>query len=288
MNTLFTKPLTKFRNRAFTLIELLVVIAIIAILAAILFPVFARARENARRASCQSNLRQIGLGFMQYAQDYDERFPFGNEDAFALPKPSALLGVGWASNLMPYLKSTQVLRCPSDPGHFTAPIVPCSYAYNQSLVRSSTNTNALVLKQLSAYNATTRTVLLFETNYGSMDSSDTTETGSPCGNGEGLWGNGQGNGATSKHYATGTLDDGFGADSSNNNRSITTADPDFPGIHLEGANYLAMDGHVKWLRGTSVSAGWPANSATAAGGSSTAEGTEYTGAGSHGLTFSQN
>src|SRR5688500_3211019 len=63
------------KNRAFTLIELLVVIAIIAILAAILFPVFARARENARRASCQSNLKQIGLGVMQYVQDYDERYP---------------------------------------------------------------------------------------------------------------------------------------------------------------------------------------------------------------------
>jgi prepilin-type N-terminal cleavage/methylation domain-containing protein len=59
----------------FTLIELLVVIAIIAILAAILFPVFARARENARRASCASNLKQISLGLMQYSQDYDERFP---------------------------------------------------------------------------------------------------------------------------------------------------------------------------------------------------------------------
>src|SRR4028119_1569135 len=65
------------RVRAFTLIELLVVIAIIAILAAILFPVFARARENARRASCQSNMKQIGLGFMQYSQDYDEKMPMG-------------------------------------------------------------------------------------------------------------------------------------------------------------------------------------------------------------------
>ena len=62
------------KKRAFTLIELLVVIAIIAILAAILFPVFGRARENARRTSCMSNLKQIGLGTMQYTQDFDERF----------------------------------------------------------------------------------------------------------------------------------------------------------------------------------------------------------------------
>mgnify|MGYP001548207113 CR=1 FL=1 len=63
------------KRRAFTLIEMLVVVAIIAVLAAILFPVFARARENARRASCQSNLKQIALGIFMYAQDYDERMP---------------------------------------------------------------------------------------------------------------------------------------------------------------------------------------------------------------------
>lgn len=63
------------RKQGFTLIELLVVIAIIAILAAILFPVFARARENARKSSCQSNLKQIGTGLMMYVQDYDETFP---------------------------------------------------------------------------------------------------------------------------------------------------------------------------------------------------------------------
>src|SRR5690349_12144108 len=73
VNHAVAKP--KRSARGFTLIELLVVIAIIALLAAILFPVFARARENARRASCQSNLKQIGLGFHQYTQDYDDRLP---------------------------------------------------------------------------------------------------------------------------------------------------------------------------------------------------------------------
>ena len=89
----------------FTLIELLVVIAIIAILAAILFPVFARARENARRASCQSNLKQIALGIKQYTQDYDERFPL------AISGGSVY---GWADAVQPYLKSTQIYQCPSE------------------------------------------------------------------------------------------------------------------------------------------------------------------------------
>ena len=92
-----------FQRKGFTLIELLVVIAIIAILAAILFPVFGRARENARRSSCQSNLKQIGLGVVQYAQDYDERMP-----------STAMGGSNWQINLQPYIKSYQLFACPSN------------------------------------------------------------------------------------------------------------------------------------------------------------------------------
>src|SRR5947199_7262559 len=77
----------KYSSPAFTLIELLVVIAIIAILAAILFPVFARARESARRAACLSNLKQLGISFQMYAQDYDETFPSGL--TLAMPGPAA-------------------------------------------------------------------------------------------------------------------------------------------------------------------------------------------------------
>ena len=89
-------------SKAFTLIELLVVIAIIAILAAILFPVFARARENARRSSCQSNLKQIGLGFEQYKNDYDGNY-MGSQTG----------STTWANRIDPYIKSAQVYVCPS-------------------------------------------------------------------------------------------------------------------------------------------------------------------------------
>jgi prepilin-type N-terminal cleavage/methylation domain-containing protein/prepilin-type processing-associated H-X9-DG protein len=126
------------RRRGFTLIELLVVIAIIAILAAILFPVFAKAREKARTTSCLNNLKQLNLGFIQYVQDYDEKYPgaapfnaatlggyynsiYGN---WLLPEQS---GAGlsttnpWPNGetggaIYPYVKNAQVYICPSDPG----------------------------------------------------------------------------------------------------------------------------------------------------------------------------
>lgn len=94
------------RKTGFTLIELLVVIAIIAILAAILFPVFAKAREKARQSSCLSNVKQLSLALFQYAQDYDERFPF-----FITGTPTQ--GRAWWNVTQPYVKNEQVLWCPS-------------------------------------------------------------------------------------------------------------------------------------------------------------------------------
>lgn len=95
-------------RRGFTLIELLVVIAIIAILAAILFPVFSRAREKARQTSCISNLKQIGLAMNMYAQDYDETFP-----TYYIYVPSLSYAErGWPRRIQPYVKNDQVFRCP--------------------------------------------------------------------------------------------------------------------------------------------------------------------------------
>ena len=111
-------------NRGFTLIELLVVIAIIAILAAILFPVFAQAREKARQTSCLSNMKQVGLGLLMYTQDYDEQFPRAD---YTLPvgtpsplNPGATGGFArrinhykWPAWVLPYIKSPQIFACPS-------------------------------------------------------------------------------------------------------------------------------------------------------------------------------
>jgi prepilin-type N-terminal cleavage/methylation domain-containing protein/prepilin-type processing-associated H-X9-DG protein len=103
----------------FTLIELLVVIAIIAILAAILFPVFAKAREKARQSSCLSNNKQVMLAVLQYTQDYDERLP-GRRKAYdpatVLPAGTPTCGAGWllwSALVGPYVKNSQVFRCPS-------------------------------------------------------------------------------------------------------------------------------------------------------------------------------
>jgi prepilin-type N-terminal cleavage/methylation domain-containing protein/prepilin-type processing-associated H-X9-DG protein len=114
------------KRSAFTLIELLVVIAVIAILAAVLFPVFARARENARRSSCQSNLKQIGLGLLQYSQDYDEKLV----RAWSGSKNGTDANSNrWMDAIYPYVKSEQVFNCPSH--SFVDPSGPYTFRHDK-------------------------------------------------------------------------------------------------------------------------------------------------------------
>ncbi len=125
------------RRKGFTLIELLVVIAIIAILAAILFPVFAKAREKARQSTCTSNCKQISLGLLQYAQDYDERLPFLYES-----KNSPRTGL--IQITQPYMKSWQVHDCPSSDQKTTPTYLGHrSYGYHTGLMTEETTGQTL-------------------------------------------------------------------------------------------------------------------------------------------------
>ena len=132
--------LPKSQRTGFTLIELLVVIAIIAILAAILFPVFAKAREKARQITCASNEKQLGLAFLQYVQDNDETFPaqylYNNPPYVSVP-----YSYDWHYAIYPYVKSVGVYKCPSNSSTQlastgaaagTIPIVSADYAYNDT------------------------------------------------------------------------------------------------------------------------------------------------------------
>lgn len=162
----------KARRTAFTLIELLVVIAIIALLAAILFPVFGRARENARRSACLSNLKQIGLGTMQYLQDYDDIYPMLHDD----PNANFSLDAGetaWAMILQPYIKNVQVYQCP---GELTR---GSSDPYNSAYTDYNYNS---ILRQIPAakFSGTSVTVMLFEAPTGNARANGN-GTGGTCG-----------------------------------------------------------------------------------------------------------
>ncbi len=122
------------QRRGFTLIELLVVIAIIAILAAILFPVFARAREKARQTSCLSNIKQLALGCLMYAQDYDERLP---RHCYQ-PRPPIPFGdFPWLHAIQPYVKNVQICFCPSNSGWRNQTKGCGGYCYNLSTTPSA-------------------------------------------------------------------------------------------------------------------------------------------------------
>lgn len=235
------------QKRAFTLIELLVVIAIIAILAAILFPVFAQARAKARQTACLSNEKQIGNALMMYLQDYDEALPapdWGNVPGYTGPERSAFAWQGngatgtgpnapcWADVFQPYIKSTDVFLCPNDDSGLGtvgnvkgAPTLigkPLSYALNTFFYNTNTGSH-------------------FGTNY------DGSATYAMMKN------------PSSKLYIV-EVYSSRAAELFNPSRTATLA----PGQntidlsrHSGGSNYLYADGHAKWHK----TPNWPTASA---------------------------
>ena len=245
---------TQHAKKAFTLIELLVVIAIIAILAAILFPVFARARENARRSSCQSNMKQIGLAMIQYAQDYDEMMCNNDNNDYTLT---------WDNLIAPYAQKqaqnqaskggAAYLVCPSDyvtrrtddypgrdnnPKSYAIPTLNTGVGVWTTDPSKNASTEHGVWKTISGiqygrslaqFPSVATTLMLVEAPI-SGNRANTVGANSVIAPSSTLGGNIVQDGNSTSLSGKGVALDGKTA------------------LHFDGWNYLFMDGHVKWLR----------------------------------------
>ncbi|MGI5817759.1 MAG: DUF1559 domain-containing protein [Armatimonadota bacterium] len=222
----------KRHSTGFTLIELLVVIAIIAILAAILFPVFARAREKARQTSCMSNTKQLQLGVLMYAQDYDEMLP---NEAYAFVGDGNQAGDGtWRGAIFPYVKNTQLFICPSHTpsstvfdGRHNDQLMNASYAIND-WHQGTTDPNIIGAnpprnQRLARVEDPSSTIFLLE--------------------------------------SPGRADDICPSSQASHGLQLSGANLTAAQRHNEGANYAFVDGHAKWLRPTDLCPATGGNSA---------------------------
>ena len=239
------------RSRSgFTLIELLVVIAIIAILAAILFPVFQKVRENARRASCQSNLKQIGLAMVQYTQDADEMYPGSY-------KNSPAGRVKWTELIYPFTKAYGIYTCPDRTTHenidgpgpggiMTAAANPdtfkgTDYSYNcvqgpNSVGVPAPGNDDSLGAPLALVTEPSQTILITEGNPDNGGQDNTYDSA--------FTDIGPGNCCT-VYYAGSTGGGGWGG---NANPNAPSGSKNFDHRHTGGSNILWYDGHVKWAR----------------------------------------
>lgn len=224
-------------RKGFTLIELLIVIAIISLLAAILFPAFSRARESARRSSCLSNVRQIGMAIQQYTQDYDERVvPFATSSNCPC----------WPDKLFPYVNSAQIFSgCPSKPSSQWVPNSKngMSYAYNVLYNSAGTadgqettppsGTGSATGLLIAAAPVPSETIILGDSSdqyivFAAAKTNIVSELQYPV------------------THASGLLH--IGRDGT----STTNTNQHFVGRHFDGANFAFMDGHAKWMKMTDV------------------------------------
>lgn len=237
---------SKFRSSArmrtpkgFTLIELLIVIAIIAILSAILFPVFARARENARRTSCASNLKQFGLAFQMYAQDYDELLPYAQINLDEFPA-GGKWGSGscttaspctwyWPQSTYPYHKSLKIYTCPSRPiGNND--LRYSNYGVNGELIPSAP---PILPTHLAKVVAPSKNYLAMDCSFILLSARASSSASTPG----------------PQQFVPGSMDAFTPAEYVRVVGTTELADLE-NGRHFQGVNVVFVDGHVKWLRGS--------------------------------------
>ena len=235
MKKSLTLTLPSMKN-AFTLIELLVVIAIIAILAAILFPVFGRARENARRSSCQSNLKQMGLAMLQYTQDYDERYCYSvRQTATTDIPPDGNFWSGysgqwlWPQTLFAYHKSRQIFTCPSGITAYADTPTSGHYGLNERFSPSWFTGGTSVPLHTASVQTPAGIYMIMDAGNFRMAPNTVNPAGS---------------GSNRNYYIPGSGPLGTPTLTPNAANQKDAED----GRHFQGVNICYADGHVKWLK----------------------------------------